>query len=177
MWSLAWPSSTGKGDFDDTQWLAVTGSVGAVEMLVGLPDDLKLQVYNLGVDLNLVRHEVPVVAAPSVHVAGAITVDASKTSALVLGDSVFGEGDETLSVTLNLMDADSGNLAMGDVDLSVQSALPLLRAAATNVTQVSSLIVSGVFASGDVIVLTGISEEPLSTPWFKPTCKGRAARA
>jgi phage tail sheath gpL-like len=41
------------------------------------------------------------------------------------------------------------------------SALPLLRAAATNVTQVSSLIVSGVFASGDVIVFTGISEEPL----------------
>ena len=43
----------GKDAHKDSQWLAMTGSVGAVDLMLGLPDDLKLQVYNLGVALNL----------------------------------------------------------------------------------------------------------------------------
>jgi hypothetical protein len=44
----------GKAAYADTQWLAMTGSVGGVDLMLGLPDDLKLQVYDLGLDLNRV---------------------------------------------------------------------------------------------------------------------------
>ncbi|MEN9330757.1 MAG: hypothetical protein RLZZ484_1945, partial [Pseudomonadota bacterium] len=150
----------GKAAYEDTQWLAMTGSVGGVDLMLGLPDNLKLQVYNLGVDLNMARHEADVTSAPLVHVGGDYATDAN--ASLILGSSVFGSGTENLSVTVNFNPVGVDSLSLKDVDLSKADALPLVRSAAKDVAQVSTFIVAGAYAVDDVITLSGLSPSPLS---------------
>ncbi|MEY4213406.1 MAG: hypothetical protein RL458_1632, partial [Pseudomonadota bacterium] len=54
----------GKGTYQGTQWLALSGSVGGVDVMQGLPDDLKLQVHDLGLEFNRVRQRSVAASAP-----------------------------------------------------------------------------------------------------------------
>jgi hypothetical protein len=150
----------GRAAHEGTQWLAMTGSVGGVDLMLGLPESLKLQVYDLGLDFNAVRHEAPATEAPRVHLAGAYTTDTN--GSVILGSAVFGSGSENLTVTLDFGPTGVDRLSLKDIDLNQPAALPLVRAAASGVAQVSSLIGAGSFAEGDVITLTGLTDSPLS---------------